>query len=61
MNAIIVGVKVFLEVGIELEKRVKPFLLLCFAFFTLLFSSIGLFDEVLSRIGGIGLAGLAPD
>ena len=33
-NAIIIGVKIFLEVGIELEKRVKFVLLLCFAFFT---------------------------
>ena len=56
-----VGVKVFLEVGVELEKRVKSILLLCFAFFALLLSSIGLFDEGLGRKGGIGLACLAPE
>ena len=56
-----VGAKVFFEVGIELEKRVKSVLLLCFAFFTLLFSSIGLFDEDLGRKGEIGLAGPAPE
>ena len=61
INATIVGIRVFLEGGIELEKQVKSFLLLCFAFFTLLFSSIGLFDEGLGRIEGIGLAGLAPE
>ena len=55
INAIIVGVKVFYGVSIDLEKRVKSFLLLCFAIFTLLFSSIGLFDEGLGRIGVIGL------
>ena len=53
--------QVFLEVGIELEKRVKSVLLLCFAFFTLLFSSIGLFDDGLGRKGAIGLAGSAPE
>ena len=57
----IVGVKVFLEVGIELEKRVKPVLLLCFAFFPSCFSTIGLFGEGLGRKGGIGLVGPAPE
>ena len=61
INAIIVGVKVFLEVGIELEKRVKFVLLLCFAFFTLLFSYIGMFNEGLASKGGIGQAGPAPE
>ena len=41
--------------------KVLHFLLLCFAFFTLLFFSIGLFDEGLGRIGGLRLAGLAPE
>ena len=61
INAIIVGVKVFLEVGIELEKRVKSVLLLCFVFFALLFSSIVLLDEGLGSKGGRGLAGPAPE
>ena len=61
INAIIVGVKVSFEVGIELEKRVKSVLLLWFASFTLLFSSIGLFNDGLGRKRGIGLAGPVPE
>ena len=61
INAIIVGVKVSFEVGIELEKRVKSVLLLWFASFTLLFSGIGLFNEGLGRKGEIGLAGPVPE